>query len=108
MNPRRLHSDAMRSIKAISFGSDIGLASVCELHQKINPEARGHTFNFLTLSPNPGLEISAGLTADPPFNPKGELERVKMWQDAGAEILWKDRSPTRSGLVRFFQSVCAQ
>jgi hypothetical protein len=31
-----------------------------------------------------------------------------MCQDVGAETVWKNRSHTRSGLVRFFQSVYAQ
>ena len=36
------------------------------------------------------------------------MEKAKMRQDAGAETVWKDRNHTRSGLVRFFQRVCAQ
>jgi hypothetical protein len=32
----------------------------------------------------------------------------KMRQDVGAETVWKNRSHTRSGLVRFFQPVYAQ
>jgi hypothetical protein len=32
----------------------------------------------------------------------------KMRQDVGAETLWKNRSHTRSGLVRFFLSAYAQ
>jgi hypothetical protein len=31
-----------------------------------------------------------------------------MRQDVGAETFWKNRSHTRSGLVRFFQTVYAQ
>jgi hypothetical protein len=31
-----------------------------------------------------------------------------MRQDVGAETIWKNRSHTRRGLVRFFQTVYAQ
>jgi hypothetical protein len=42
------------------------------------------------------------------FNLKSEIEMGKLRQDVGAETPWKNRSHTRSGLVRFFQGVCAQ
>ncbi len=42
------------------------------------------------------------------FNPKSEIKLAGMRQDVGAETLWKNRSHTRSGLVRFFQTVYAQ
>ena len=35
-------------------------------------------------------------------------EPAGMRQDVGAETLWKNRRHTRSGLVRFFQTVYAQ
>jgi hypothetical protein len=42
------------------------------------------------------------------LNPKSEIKTSKMRQDVGAETLCKNRSHTRSGLVRFLQSVYAQ
>jgi hypothetical protein len=36
MNPRRLHSDTIFSINAFSFGSAIGLASVCDERTAVN------------------------------------------------------------------------
>jgi hypothetical protein len=36
MNPRRLHSDTIFSISTFSFGSAIGLASVCEEGAGVN------------------------------------------------------------------------
>jgi hypothetical protein len=36
MNPRRLHSDTIFSISTFSFGSAIGLASVCEAGAGVN------------------------------------------------------------------------
>ena len=39
------------------------------------------------------------------INPKGEVERVKIRQDAGAETLWKNRNHTRSALVRVSKRV---
>jgi hypothetical protein len=42
------------------------------------------------------------------LNPKSEIEMAGMRQNVGAETLWKNRSHTRSGLVRFFQTVYAQ
>ena len=42
------------------------------------------------------------------LNPKSEIKMAKLRQDAGAETVWKNRSHTHSGLVRFFQTVYAQ
>ncbi len=36
MNPRRLHSDTIFSIRTFSFGSAIGLASVCDARAGVN------------------------------------------------------------------------
>jgi hypothetical protein len=44
----------------------------------------------------------------PAFNPKSEIEMAGMRQAVGTETVWKNRSHTRSGLVRFFQIVYAQ
>ncbi len=61
--------------------------------------------NPLNLFPLP--EISTGW-ANRAFHPKSEIEKDKIRQDAEAETLLKNRNPTHSGLVRFFQRVCAQ
>jgi hypothetical protein len=42
------------------------------------------------------------------FDPKSEIEIAGMRQAVGAETVWKNRSHTRSGLVRFFQTVYAR
>jgi hypothetical protein len=42
------------------------------------------------------------------FEPKSEIIMAGMRQYVGAETLWKNRSHTRSGPVRFFQCVSAQ
>jgi hypothetical protein len=39
---------------------------------------------------------------------KSEIEMAGMRQAVGAETVWKNRSHTRGGLVRFFQTVYAQ
>ena len=36
MNPRRLHSDTIFSIRTFSFGSTIGLVSVCDAPGAVN------------------------------------------------------------------------
>jgi len=41
-------------------------------------------------------------------NPNSEIKMAGMRQDVGAETLWKNRRHTRSGLVKFFQTVYAQ
>jgi hypothetical protein len=48
------------------------------------------------------------LPAHPELNPKSEIKMAGMGQAVGAETVWKNRSHTRSGLVRFFQTVYAQ
>ena len=40
--------------------------------------------------------------------PKSEIKMAGMRQEVGAETVWKNRSHTRSGLVRFFQTVYAR
>jgi hypothetical protein len=42
------------------------------------------------------------------LNPKSEIKMAGMRQDIGAETVWKNRSHTRSGLVKFFQTVYAR
>jgi len=42
------------------------------------------------------------------FIPKSEIKIAGMRQAVGAETVWKNRSHTRSGLMRFFQTVYAQ
>jgi len=42
------------------------------------------------------------------LNPKSEIKMAGMRQEVGAETVWKNRSHTRSGLVRFFQTVYAR
>jgi len=42
------------------------------------------------------------------LNPNSEIKMAGTRQDVGAETLWKNRRHTRSGLVRFFQTIYAQ
>ena len=42
------------------------------------------------------------------FIPISEIKMAGMRQDVGAETLWKNCRHTRSGLVKFFQTVYAQ
>ena len=75
---------------------------------KANPFIFGKSIAQLIGLGHGVLPPSRIFAAKDKLNPRSEIKMAGMRQDVGAETFWKNRSHTRSGLVRFFQTVYAQ